>query len=164
MKPIALIISVVLFLSSFSGMHPYHIDVTEIKHNAKDSLLELSCKLFAEDIEGALKKIQNGPVDVSAKTDSAKVFTLLEDYFKKRFILTLNGVKADHKFLGFEKNADAVWCYLEYANVKSAHKVCVENTILYDFIPEQTHMMHLITAAGRTSKKLNHPYASACFY
>ena len=131
MKPIKLLLVVVIFIlfHSFSWRHPYHVSVTEITHNTKENTLEVSCRLFDEDIEEALKKINSIPVDVGSAKDSARVFKLLENYFSKHFSITLDGQKVNEKFLGFEKSEDEVWCYFEYHDVKSFRKVCVENTI-----------------------------------
>lgn len=165
MKPIKTLLAVViLFLFySFSWMHPYHVSVTEITHNVKENTLEVSCKMFDEDIEEALKKINSVPVDVGSAKDSARVFKFLENYFSKHFAISLDGQKANQKFLGFERSEDEVWCYFEYDDVKSFKKVCVENTVLYDFIKEQSNMIHLITPEGRKSRKLYNPDSAFCF-
>jgi hypothetical protein len=165
MRPmrILLLAAITLFLSAFAWIHPYHVSVTEIKHNAKENLVEISCKVFSEDIEEAVKKINSVSIDISAKKDSARVFTLLDNYFKTHLTITLDGTKATPKFLGFEKLEDAIWCYFESADIKSIKKVCIENTILYEYIPEQTNMMHLVTSEGRKSTKLNNPDVRACF-
>ncbi|MET0461971.1 MAG: DUF6702 family protein, partial [Chitinophagaceae bacterium] len=35
-------------------MHPIHLSVTEINHNAADRTLEISCKIFTDDFEKVL--------------------------------------------------------------------------------------------------------------
>jgi Domain of unknown function (DUF6702) len=37
--------------------HPLYISVTEINHNAKDRILEVSCKIFTNDLETVLEKM-----------------------------------------------------------------------------------------------------------
>ena len=41
---------------SAEAFHPFYISITEINHNAKDKTLEISCKMFAEDLEETLNK------------------------------------------------------------------------------------------------------------
>ena len=36
--------------------HPLYISVTEINHNSKDKILEVSCKIFTNDFETVLEK------------------------------------------------------------------------------------------------------------
>jgi len=36
--------------------HPFYVSVTEISHNAKDKIIEISCKIFADDLEMTLTK------------------------------------------------------------------------------------------------------------
>ncbi len=45
--------------------HPLYISVTEINHNAKDKILEVSCKIFTNDFETVLEKIAKTKVDLS---------------------------------------------------------------------------------------------------
>ena len=37
-------------------LHPFFVGVTEVQHNAKDKTLEVSVKLFAEDLEKTLDR------------------------------------------------------------------------------------------------------------
>ena len=46
---------ILAFVTLFTG-HPYHLSVTEIKFNDKNSSLEVACKMFTADLENALKK------------------------------------------------------------------------------------------------------------
>ena len=34
-----------------NGFHPFYVSVTEINHNAENHTLEISCKMFGEDLE-----------------------------------------------------------------------------------------------------------------
>ena len=35
-------------------LHPFHVSVVEINHNATDKTLEISCKIFTDDFEKVL--------------------------------------------------------------------------------------------------------------
>ena len=45
-------------LSNNKILHPFYVSVTEINHNAADKTLEISCKMFTEDLEEILEKKQ----------------------------------------------------------------------------------------------------------
>jgi hypothetical protein len=48
---------ILLVFSSFDHLkHPFYISVIDIKHNAKTHDLNISVKLFTNDIESALQK------------------------------------------------------------------------------------------------------------
>src|ERR1700733_11006089 len=55
--------------------HPFYVSVTEITHNAKNEILEVSCKMFTNDFEASLEKFSHLKIDLSdpkAKSTSDK--------------------------------------------------------------------------------------------
>lgn len=159
---IKLAIAVISFTLLGAKFHPYYISVTEIKHNAKEQTLEISCKLFADDIEKDLKFISGSAVNLLAAQDSAKNQALLTKYFLKKLKLTADGKDLKIDFLGFEKEQGAIWCYMQVSSVKDFHKLCVETTVLYDFTPDQINIIHIIKNSNRKSDKLNNPESKMC--
>src|SRR5215469_13639909 len=73
------------------GPHPLYISVTELKHNPKDKILEVSCKMFTNDLESALEKMAKVHVDLSAAKDKAATDKLIADYITKHLRLKLDG-------------------------------------------------------------------------
>ena len=45
--------------------HPFYVSVTEMNYNAKTKSIEISCKLFAEDLENVLKQNNKAAVDLA---------------------------------------------------------------------------------------------------
>ena len=54
------------------GIHPFYIAVTEINHNVTEKSLEITCKVFAEDIEQAIEKQNNTQPDILSEKDKEK--------------------------------------------------------------------------------------------
>jgi hypothetical protein len=158
-----LLVSFLTIGSLCSTFHPYYVSVTEIKYNVKEKTLEISCKLFDDDIENALRKLNNVTIDVGAAKDSSQVHKLLAQYLAKHLQLTMDGQKVKTAFLGFEKEQDVIWCYLEATAIPDFKKLCIETTLLYDFVPEQINLVHVIRNNNTQSRKLNNPDARICF-
>jgi len=59
-------LSATLICLSMGRPHPLYISVTEVNHNAKDKILEVSCKLFTNDFEAALEKMSGAHVDLGS--------------------------------------------------------------------------------------------------
>ncbi|HEU4472678.1 MAG TPA: DUF6702 family protein, partial [Flavisolibacter sp.] len=53
------------------SFHPFYISVTEVNHNRADKTLEISCKIFADDLEETLEKSYKTQLDISAEKDKA---------------------------------------------------------------------------------------------
>src|ERR1700737_4709264 len=63
--------------------HPLYITVTEINHNAKDKILEVSCKIFTNDLEAVLEKGAKTKVDLSSSTEKRTNDKLIDEYIEK---------------------------------------------------------------------------------
>ncbi len=67
--------------------HPFYVGVVEVAHNKEAATLEISCKLFAEDVEAMLVKMYKRAVDFSAAQQKATADGLLNDYVSKNLVL-----------------------------------------------------------------------------
>jgi hypothetical protein len=65
--------------------------------------------------------------------------------------------------VGFEKEKESVYCYLEVANVPSLKKISISNSILYDFKKEQINIIHVMVDGKRQSVKIDYPQNLANF-
>ena len=54
--------------------HPFYISVTEVAHNAKEKSLEVSCKIFADDMEAALSQQYKMQVDLASEKQALNDF------------------------------------------------------------------------------------------
>jgi hypothetical protein len=155
----AKIVAVWLILAAvFSAFtHPYYISVTEVKHDAAKKSLQISCKMFTDNIENALKKIYAKNVDLLNPKDRKEVEQLLSDYISKHFSLIADGKKIKFNFIGYEKEEEAIWCYLEAVKVSTPKKISIEDGLLYEFLPDQINMVHVTVNEKRQSNKVGNP-------
>jgi hypothetical protein len=137
--------------------HPFYVSVAEINHNAKEKILEISCKLFAEDMEETLKKNYKTEVDFSLAKDKEALDKFIPDYMNKHFALAVDGRPVRLSYIGYEQDKESVFCYFQVDNVPSIKKVDINNSILYDFNEGQINIMHVVVNGKRHSTKLNYP-------
>src|SRR5215210_3883345 len=83
--------------------HPFYISVTEMSLNSKTKSLEISCKMFAEDIEDVLKQNYKMPVDLSNDKMQEQNNKLMNDYILHHFSIKIDSKPTTLKFVGFEK-------------------------------------------------------------
>lgn len=147
-----------LFDNNSKGLlHPLHVSVTEINHNAADKTLEISCKLFTDDFEKVLTQNYKAKVDLINPSDRPAMEKLVSD-----FILTHLSMKADGKpvkptYLGYEKDNDAIYSYFQVDNIASVKKIEITNNILHEVFTDQINLMHVIVGGKRKSYKLDYP-------
>ena len=143
--------------------HPFYISVTEINHNIDDKNLEISCKIFTEDLETVLSKASGSKIDLFNPKDKPAVEKQISAYIRKHLVLKLDNKPVVLEFVGFEKENEAVWCYLQVSNTLPPKKIDINNDLLYDSFNEQINLMHISVGGNRKSTKLNYPDKEASF-
>jgi len=152
-----------LATAMLSFFHPFYVSVTEINHNPKEQTLEVSCKMFAEDLEEILKKNYRTAIDLSSEKQQPQNEKMIQDYISKRLAIQANGKALKLNFIGFEKEAESVYCYFETEKVGAVKKLDVTDSILQDFSDKQINIIHVVVNNNRKSQKLDYPDKLASF-
>ncbi|HEX6192391.1 MAG TPA: DUF6702 family protein [Chitinophagaceae bacterium] len=154
-----------LFLSkpADSRWHPFHVSVVEINHNPSDKNLEISSKIFTDDFERVLAQNYKTKVDLINPPDRKAVDKLIEDYIKTHLIITADGKPTTLKYLGFEREDDAIFSYVEVEGIPAVKKLDIVNRIMYDYFDDQTNLLHVVVGGARKSTKLEFPVKEAQF-
>ena len=155
---ILLLPSILLF--GFTFKHPFYLGIVHFKHNVKTSSIETDVKLFVNDLEAALKKLNNKPVDLINGTNKTELNALINSYIQTRLIVNVNEKKCDFNYIGFEVEKDVVWIYLEYKKIKTIKTLTVETSLLYDYIKQQSNIIRVEYNTTEQNKKLNYPEKS----
>lgn len=144
-------------------LHPFFVGVTEIQHNAKDKTLEISVKVFAEDFEKTLTQVNKIPVDLVNPKDQVKANKLVATYLQQHLVMKVNGKPVQLEFVGYEKEREAVWCFVQVINIPVVSKIDITNSLLYDAFEQQINLIHVTVNGERKSTKLSFPDQEASF-
>ncbi|MEJ7626131.1 MAG: DUF6702 family protein [Ferruginibacter sp.] len=153
----------VFFLAPSPKDHPVYMSITEIDHNAKERTLEISCKIFTDDFEQALRKISNKKIDLIDVKKKVEMNGLVKDYLKKHLMVSVNGRPVSFTFLGFEQQEEGIISFLQADNVTGIKEIIVTNNILYEYKPQQISLLHVTVNDTRKSSKLDNPVEKAVF-
>jgi hypothetical protein len=143
-----------------TALHPFYVGVTQVKI-IEGKEVNMEVRLFTDDLQKSLLKkgITFSPLEVS---DSIKkqVEVFLLEYVKLNFKtegLAHTWVPVKLQLVGYEKEEDATWFYLELTRPlkKSAFKWKLQNTLLMDDHDEQVHIVHAEKGSLRVSEQLN---------
>lgn len=145
------------------GLHPFHVSTTEINHNEKDKTLEISCRIFIDDFESALEKQFKTKADLSKEEMKTAMDTLVKKYILDHLKIKPDNRSAALNYVGFEKESDAAWVYLQVDNIASVKKIEIVNSILFDLFDDQMSIIHVKVNGIRKSTKLDYPEKQAVF-
>lgn len=143
--------------------HPFYLSVTELKYNSSEKTMQGAVKVFTNDLEDALKKINGFPVDLLNGKDTIALNKILFEYLQDRLQITVNNKMQSYQLLGFENEQEAIWIYIESQDVESPKRIIIKNTILYDFVKVQSNIAHVYVEGKRKSYKVNCPDAKMEF-
>ena len=132
-------ISVLLWL-----IHPLHISVTEIEYDEEEKELEIVSRIFADDLETAIRAQRNAPeLDLLNPPSNLTTDDLIKNYLLEKVRISLDGKSQTIHYLGFEKEEDALLCYISVNRVKKWETIKVENKVLLERFNDQSNIVHV---------------------
>lgn len=134
---------IVLWFPALLGAHPFHVSVCEITYKAGSQYVEITHKIFLDDLENALNKKYGQSLDVLNPKQPELLDSLIENYIMEKFSIVIDGKPYTPHFLGREVQGDAMWCYLEIEAVGAFAEVQVTNAILLESFDDQTNLVHV---------------------
>jgi hypothetical protein len=144
-------------------VHPIHVSVTEINHNAADRTLEISCKLFTDDFEKVLVQNYKTSVDLINPPDREAMEKLVSQFIRQHLVLKIDDKQVQLAYLGYERDNDAVYSYFQVEDLPAVKKIGVTNSILYELFTDQINLMHVSVGGKRKSTKLDYPDKETVF-
>jgi hypothetical protein len=125
-------------------VHDFHTSLTEVNYNTKTGSLEISVRVFTDDLEKMLNENKQTKA-LKIEDEAHKIDPLLEQYFRKNFALIGPNKEVKlAKFYGKEKEADATWLYFEIADCQHITEYTLYNAIFQDMFTDQTNLVNII--------------------
>ncbi len=143
--------------------HPFYVSVSEIHENAKEKILEITCKIFTDDFEKDLRKDFKTHVDLLNKADKPAMDQLVDKYIKTHLRISVDNKPCLLSYVGYEQDEEAVECYFQVNDIRVNKTVAVNDNILFDYKPEQVNIVHVTVRGTRKSTQLVNPDSSVSF-
>jgi len=137
--------------------HRFYLSLTEVHIDSKKKTLDVSCKLFTDDLEEAFLKKYGKKIDLATATKDKATQTLLNNYINENFKINVGGRLQILRFVGYEVETDATWCYLETVPFNGKGTVSIYDALLYDYLPDQSNMIDVSWNEVDKSAKLSNP-------
>lgn len=141
--------------SAFVNVHKYYVSVTEINIIESSGIIQISSRLFTDDLELALQNIYANESISLSNADSEKVQNMIKTYVITHFKIDVNKEQIDLNYLGREYEDDVVYIYMEVEGLDEISSIKISNTILFDTYQEQEHIIKTKTEKKSKSFILN---------
>jgi hypothetical protein len=126
------------------SFHPIHLSITEIDHNEKSKALQITMRIFIDDLELSIRnKVNEEELDL---LDPGKGRTT--DALVKAYLTEVVRIKVDKKagkinYLGHEIEGPAMICYVEIENIKKFSTIEVTNKVILETHEDQSNLVNV---------------------
>ncbi len=139
------------------------MSVIDVKYDMKQKNLQVSARLFTNDLEDALRKTGNKTIDLLNPKFKSEVDSALFNYIKQRLHISINSKLQNLTYIGYEKEEESIWTYLEIKNVPLPKTLKIDTKLLYDFLPQQINIIHAEVKGIKKSSKVSNPESKSEF-
>jgi hypothetical protein len=135
---------ITLFYSFLLFLHPIHLSVSEINYSEKDKALQITSRIFLDDLELSIQKQLNKPnLDLLEPGKDLTTEKLISEYVLQHFSVKLDGKIQKLNFLGFEREDPAIICYIEIENIKKFKTIEIKNDVIMETHNDQSNLVHV---------------------
>lgn len=133
--------------------HPIHLTVMEAEYNAKTQSLEISIRVFTDDLDLALQRAYNiRTLFVGTERENPATPDYLRRYLGQHLMLNVPGQPfLKQNYLGKDNEAEAVWLHIEVPNVPPFTALQIKNTLLLDLYDDHNNLVNVKANGQRQS-------------
>ena len=142
-KKSILLFSLFLVLSATANSHPFYVSICQIDFNEENQTLEVSVKIFVNDLLTALNKNGVPELFIGEERENKKTNEYIFEYLKSNLKIRVNGKAVNYSFIGREMETDVLWSYLEIMEVSELIEIEVECSILTEVFDLQSNIIQV---------------------
>lgn len=125
-------------------LHPIHVSVTEIEYDKKQRALEIMMRVFIDDMELTLRNSLKRPeLDILNPAQGTSIDGLVQGYLKDHFRITLDGMAQEPRYLGHEREGEALIFFIEVSDVNNWSTIAIHNDIIMSTYDDQSNLIHV---------------------
>ncbi len=139
------LVVLLLPLLAFAVAHKFYLSVTTVDYSEKDRALQISSRVFIDDMDKLLLERYGLKANLATKDESSQANDFIEKYFRSKLAISVNGKEVAYDYLGKKYDNDLMICFLEIPGVEldTLNSVAVQNEVLMDYFEEQKNVVHI---------------------
>lgn len=142
---------ILLALLSAFAWHKFYVSVSQIDYVPKKKRIEITNRIFIDDLEKALEKKYKKKVYLTSKRELPEAETLIKNYLKENIKISINKKPQNVEFLAREVEGDVLIFYSKIAISKKINTFEIFNSLLTDVYSEQQNIVHLNINSNKNS-------------
>ena len=151
--------------STHNELHPIHISVTEIIYSEKDKALQITSRLFTDDLEISIRsQRKETELDILEPKNGLTTQQLVINYLTEHVKIKLDGKYCKLKFLAVEREDLSLIAYIEIEGVKKIKTLEVFNDAIMGTHEDQSNLIHVTIKSPVKSARLTSSSRSEKFF
>lgn len=143
--------------------HPLYLSVIDVVHNNHVNNLELTCKIYTDDFEQAIKIAYKTQVDLLNTKNIAQNNILVERYLRDHLQVVIDDKAVNFNYIGYEHKEAGIWVYFEALNIITPAKIQVATNLLFAVSPKQNNIINVTINSSTKTKRLSNPEMNISF-
>ncbi len=133
-----------LLLSFFIALHPIHISITEVTHNEKVKALQLTVRIYVDDLETSVRnQVREPELDLLNPGKDRTTDALVKAYLAERFFVKVDKKLVKQNYLGHEMEGPAMVCYIEIENIRKFTSLEITNRVIHETYDDQSNLVNV---------------------
>ena len=130
-----------------AAAHKYYMSLAQVEYNAQSKSVEIALRVFADDLELALKRRAGRDVNLDRTKDADRIIlAYLRDTFE---IKNRDGETKALKWVGMEVRSGVAWLYLEAEMPEGLSGARLRDHLLFELFEKQVNVVSLRFAGAR---------------
>ena len=129
--------------TSMESEHKFYVSTTIIEENVLSNTLEITVKIFTDDLEDVLEKSSGEILFLGSEKEHEEADRFIQDYLSQHLRMSFNDRASNPVYLGKEIEFDLSYLYFEISPRPEFSVLILENDLLVDLYPEQVNIVHL---------------------
>ena len=140
-KSFILFSGLILLLSGFT-YHEFYVSLCKIDHNPETSSLEITLKIFTNDLEYGITGLQDF-YGLGTEKEPPEADSLIYSYILENFKINLDGNCMKLNYIGKEVELDVTWIYVEIESVPKFDEIEITNRMLTEVLEDQVNIVNV---------------------
>ncbi len=130
-------------LFSAFTVHKFYVGVFQIDYFKQKKAVQITARLFIDDLEKALYKKHNKHFYLTTKDEISDANSYIASYLSEKLKIKINNKVQILQFLSKEQEDNIVICYLKIPFKNNLKELDIYNNVLSDIFDEQQNLIHL---------------------
>jgi hypothetical protein len=135
-----LFILVFIVSAQAANAHKFYVSITQVNYNQETKSIEVTLKLFTDDLELATSNFSKTPIKIVNAEDGDAA---IANYIAQKFSIAINNQIKSLSYIGKELENDVSWCYLEIKNLSNIKSIKINNSIFTEQFPDQKNLVNI---------------------